>query len=527
MLNNNNCFFKRNRPLLRRFLFLLIYIIMNNMRNFLLISVIFLLSLINVFAEKEMRYNDVKNCWNVKDKKTNEIIICINSSTNSSSATKIWQSDKLQLSYPYQEGWPALLSCSIEYPMTIGDIDNDQKQEIIFQTYLDGKMRIYSHDGSPENYWVVTILSTIPTIGYIDLDNYLDLIATKAESGIMYGASVKNIYSQELSGFPNPPNTAFISAAVEDIDRDGNNDIAFAPYEKSTHNENYLGLYVLGSWGGLLPGFPVIFPWMFPGFGEPNINWASPSLGDFDDDGLLEIAVTTAPGMFYLIRQDGSHFRNWPIYLYNSAIASNPPAIGDIDNDGKLEIAIVTSNLVYKLYAFRSDASMLDGFPVDVEYLSYGGPSLADINQDGKLELFVATFSGKIFAINSDGESLPGWPTYSQGISFKRAPTIGDIDNDDEMEVIGAGGTNTWCPDSVLLAFNSDGTVVDNFPIIEIGYWPIRGVAVLTDLDNDGDIEICIHSTHCLYSEDPAYIFCYDLPYAYKKDKIAWGGICT
>lgn len=58
---------------------------------------------------------------------------------------------------------------------------------------------------------------------------------------------------------------------------------------------------------------------------------------------------------------------------------------------------------------------------------------------------------------------------------------ISDVDNDGKSEL----------PDGFIVAYNFDGSLVWRFPLIEEYYAPLFGTAVLTDLDNDGDIEIC------------------------------------
>jgi hypothetical protein len=387
------------------------------------------------FAAKEIIYNPQKGYYEVWDKEKSRIVYIIKD--NASQANN--RNEIKPNAFPYHQGFPVVLPYGMEDPMSIGDIDKDGYQELAFFV-VDGRMRIYSDLGLPEAYWNNPIFSYVAAFADINSDNYLELIGTLSGGGILYGADARTYDSKTLNGFLNPRDTAFYAADIEDIDRDGNYEIIFAPEAESEPTNYHAGLYALGSWGGLLLGFPVIFPWfdpITPAGGR--INWASPSTADFDNDGIMEIAVTTANTKFYLIRADGSHYRNWPIVIYVGDIYYDPPAIGDIDNDGKLELATTDSNTNNKIFIFKDDASLMNGFPAPIApgkpsgSVAYRSPSLADVNGDGKLEIFIANLDGALVAYNYDGTNLPGWPIFvstqkGRNICFAGHPTIADID---------------------------------------------------------------------------------------------------
>src|SRR4030042_2721589 len=235
-----------------------------------------------------------------------------------------------------------------------------------------------------------------------DFDKINEIIGYQRCPPELCGVTVRKYNGEKLNGFPNPPQTGFISTVVDDIDRDGNYEIIFAPDEDI--NPYMLGLYVIGSWGGILPGFPVDFPLANPNPpGIPAQNYSSPTVGDFNDDGILEIAVGTGNRKLYLIRSDGSHYRNWPVMFFmGSWIEITPPALGDIDNDGRLEIATNDSSDLNKLFAFNEDASLLEGFPIDIgDGPLYYSPALADVNEDGNLELYALVLCNGLYAFDN------------------------------------------------------------------------------------------------------------------------------
>lgn len=459
-------------------------------------------------------YNMEKSYYEVIDENTGVIKHLFPSNANYSLSK-----DKHINYFPYQEGWLVQTpsSASSKAPLTIGDLTGDNFSEVFARTYWDGAF-VYDYLGniiSQSNWANWGYCSAFKDIDFDGINEIIGLHFNKA------GAMVAKWNGVSLNGFPNPPETTFYGAVVEDIDRDGNYEIASGEFSIKLDR---LRMYVLGSWGGLLPGFPVKFSCHnFNSYcGWPGSSATLPSVGDFDNDGIMELALYVDSAMLYLIRSNGSLFRNWPVGIMSHWV--NPPALADIDNDEQLELAIPIDN-IRKLFIFNSDGSIIKGFPVIYGNSgSYKSPSIADINDDGNLELYLTTVCNVLNAFNNDGTNLPGWPIHLKingyEVAFHDFPKIVDIDDDDEMEIVAAGLTCEWCPDGVIVAFNFDDTMVEGFPIIEPKY--NFNYLTIADLDADGDIELCAGSEYCDKTEHTAYIFCQDLPYKYKEDKIAW-----
>jgi hypothetical protein len=473
-------------------------------------------------AEKRIIYNQDKNIYEVYNEKG---ILTGIINNNKILSKKL---DKNLILFPYQNGFPVQTLSACYYGISIGDLNGDNYKELYVNTEYNGN-NIYDFSGNL--LYNVNWGMWVPSIADIDFDGINEIIGSSGDICGNYacGITVRKLNGEELNGFPNPAGAYFYSNAIEDIDRDGNYEVIIGNANDLSYVDNKLGLYAVGSWGGILPGFPVIFPCNIPPppyCRWPGSNYASPTVGDFDDDGIEEIIVGAYNARLYLIRANGSHFRNWPIKFYEGAETNfNPPAIADIDNDGKLELTM-TDETLHKLYVFNEDANMLAGFPVNIDMLAYRSPGIADIDKDGKLELYAEDGSGRLFGFRNDGTNLPGWPVDVEevvggNVFFGATPIIGDIDGDGEMEIIAFGSTGQWCPDGVLVAYNFDGTLVNGFPII-IEYYHFWLGGFLADLDNDGDIEICTGSEFCLEGEKPAYVFCWDLPYPYDETKIAW-----
>jgi len=169
---------------------------------------------------------------------------------------------------------------------------------------------------------------------------------------------------------------------------------------------------------------------------KPKILWSfetgswvasSPSLGDIDNDGKLEIVVGSDDNKIYALNgEDGSLL--WS-YTTGGGVWSSP-SLGDIDNDGKLEVVVGSED--YKVYALNGeDGSLLWSYKTGNWVDS--PPSLGDIDNDGKIEVVVGSFD-KIYALNGENGSLL-W-SYSTGDGVWSSPSLGDIDNDGKLEVV-------------------------------------------------------------------------------------------
>ena len=277
----------------------------------------------------------------------------------------------------------------------------------------------------------------------------------------------------------------------------------------------------------------------------------SPVLFDIDNDGYLEIIFgqqhNRTNGMVTVFRYDGSFYPGWPQILDHSCVAT--PSVADIDNNGIVEICAVSSDSIYlwdkngKLEEYWPRSQFKKGGDI-----SYSQPTLADLDNDGCPEILVAYsepskdmkgfHQNHVGIFHYDGRPFIGWPQKYPGPQTFMCPVVGDVDEDDDLEIFNGGsvagapgftgrhhtgeqleglwpvrvdfaecspiiydidsdkqqeiviGDNVIEPSCHIYAFNSDGTIVEGWPIcISNGAASVNSLTV-GDVDGDEDVEL-------------------------------------
>ena len=161
---------------------------------------------------------------------------------------------------------------------------------------------------------------------------------------------------------------------------------------------------------------------------------------------------------------------NWPKYLGCEVKCS--PVVVDFDNDNENEVLFV--DRAGKIYSIEADASISDGFPVELEEEAWSSIAVGDIDNDQQYEIVLTTRYNKIYAIDNDKSIIFEYETGGQMIC---TPTVADLDGDEELEIIAP------CLDGKLYVIKIDGTDFLNFPY-NLGS-PIFADVAVGDINND------------------------------------------
>jgi hypothetical protein len=299
-----------------------------------------------------------------------------------------------------------------------------------------------------------------PKLADVDGDGIRDIVQPDS-SGRIHVYTMKSGRPAELPGFP------YHTRPIDGIAKD-------LTSEPTVPNYLSAPAYAAGTSGGGI---------------DPEIAreavMAAPAVADIDGDGKPEIVVVAWPGTVYVLKSSGQDLAGWPKRL--PLVPSCPydpnapqpercmelrkmlhrgsysaPVVVDMDRDGRPEIVLTAFD--GQIWVFKSDASVLDGFPVPLESpasdapsRSMATPTVADLNGDGIPEIIAGSnqqiggggAAGPVFVVDGRGTKapsryLPNWPmtvsslklfpVVAEGIVASEA--AGDFDGDGRADIV-------------------------------------------------------------------------------------------
>jgi Zn-dependent metalloprotease len=337
---------------------------------------------------------------------------------------------------------------------TLVDLDLDGKLEILVKV-LDFNIYAFDYQGEKVSNWPVTTindgLAGNPVAANLDADPYPEIVIGGSDYGKVY---IFNHDGTPLRGWPKDTNVGIehpnpqILNTVAIGDLEGDNELEIVATVSFWNQEHMIYAWDIN--GEILPGMPYYCPYAYGciigGF------YGSPSLADLDHDGDLEIIQTTfTGGPAIAVHHNGEEVEGWPVFtgLLDWVFAGASP--GNLFDDSDLEVAFGV-----KTWYIEDDpmshagtnvvnwiAKKLFGWPKDTYYTTYVNPTIADIDNDKEIEIMqfgghdpaIKIWDYRLYAWNPDGSVPEGWPKYVFGGGHSM-PTIGDIDKDKDIEII-------------------------------------------------------------------------------------------
>lgn len=435
-----------------------------------------------------------------------------NSLAGPSDATSVEATKWPRVSLPSDTCSNGTSDCHYGSP-TLADVDGDNELDVVA---VSNKGHVVAMRGNGSVIWNKDIapafgmaagtheIHSRPAIADIDNDGEVEIAvsagAISPKVCTQGGLIVLNHNGQVESGWPflaadgavKPDgcrDTIFSSPALGDLDRDGDLEIVAAGFDKR--------IYAWHHNGRLVAGFPPAsalserFP-LWPNLKDQlaDNTWASPALADLDNDGYLDIVISTGEGNFDASWGGGANGWQCPYAL--------PPGWASGYCGGSV-------------YAFDRTGNVLPGFPRYILEAISSSPAVADLNEDGSKEIYVGTsdfyyvnspdhptYGFRLFGLDAQGRDLPGWGGgKAVGGPVTVSPSVGDITGDGNSEIVVISG------DKKVYAWHKDGNRVAGFPMLPrdmmgkstVSFNTPMGL-LLADYDGDSKMEIIFNQGH-------------------------------
>lgn len=343
-------------------------------------------------------------------------------------------------------GWPQVTNGAPQTVIAVGDIDNDGQKEVITGTTGFGaSLYVWKNNGTLEPGWPksldYSIASYCIVLEDVDNDNFLDIIFTTGDKKVW----VMDYHGNNLTGWPRDiQDYPFYSCpAVFDNEGDGYKEIFVSGYNTCCVSCNTT-IYGFNYTGEALAGWPQTI--------LGNCSYGSPVVGDLGNNGDLEIAIPawnldSNECYVHVYRTNGQVATGWPKVIENQAGFDSPLALGDVDNDQKIEIVAGTRNPHGRINVWKEDGSNAPGWPVsplpaDAPFKNILSPSIGDTTGAGNQSIVVGADTGSplpdfIYAYYNNGTLIPNWPRELVGeTSGLIPPILSDLDNDGNIEII-------------------------------------------------------------------------------------------
>lgn len=400
-------------------------------------------------------------------------------------------------------GWP-VPTPGFDYPayLRVCDLDGDGASEVIVPQY--DRLTVFDGDGGPRPGWPWFTESGFenylsyraPAIGDVTGDGIAEIVVVTRG----WDVYVLDASGQVLPGWPQSATEVPVSdnggrPALGDLDGDGVLDIVVQGLVTPSFD---WGMWAFRGDGTVMPGWPVGFAGLEPGFGGF-------AVGDLDFDGTSEVVVTKLwswptgiqPSPTYVFDGEGQLLRGWPVIPdlgLGVPVAAENPMIVDLDGDHVCEIVGVGEIFVHSL---RMDGTSFAG-PTPAQFGIFP-PGVADLDPGGRLEIVALGYDLRLVDPISGVQQ-----TYSEtGVLFVSA-TVADVVADSGLEIVAMAST---AQSGRLYLLDHELNVLPGWPVSVASATPYQDGICLGDLDGDGDLELVFAEglqVHAIDLENPS-----------------------
>ena len=410
--------------------------------------------------------------------------------------------------------------------------------------WAGGIWRCLDSDGSLE--WAIDSRSdeTRGSAAVVDIegDGYLD-IAGGTTSGET--VEVMDRFGNFTWTFPQPPRTGNFyypgAPAVADLDptvegleviignRPFGTVLAFDGDNSDGVDEGISAVGIPGSPYAGVEGVDWDLLWIF--YTGDRV-WASPAVGDVDNDGRVEVVIGSTDSNVYVLDGPTGSLE----YAFSTAEAVYASAaLANLDGDAFTEMVIGSTD--DSIYCFQWDgvtASTEWVYPTGGDVFS--SAAIGDVDRDGSLEMVVGSIDGSVYSISASGNMEWSYPT---GGPVYSSPALA---NTDEVLMYAMDwpmfrnnpsrtGLYTTPPPTHLdvyvgsdsghlyLLDGDDGSLIDRFPVYTGSKGGIHTSPSVADVDGDNKLEILFYDWGMNSTRNGHTFWCLeDEPFGSKYD---------
>jgi hypothetical protein len=259
-------------------------------------------------------------------------------------------------------------------------------------------------------------------------------------------------------------------------------------------NTNNFPLYLSQIWHNLGNGTFTNVPVDLPG-----VDTGAVALGDFDNDGNLDILLTgyAATGA---VAQIWRNLGNGAFTNINAALPGvlySSVAVGDYDNDGKMDILLTgttngfASGAISQLWHNLGNGTFTN-IDLKLPGVTQGAVAWGDFNQEGRLDILLTGYT-------ATGAVCQVWRNLGNGLFtnmnvalpgvYQSSVALADYDNDGKLDIVLAGMDNHTNPICQVWR-NTGNWVFTNLNAALTGMY--SGSVAWADFHNDGRLDLLV-----------------------------------